>query len=168
MLEILGKTGFDWQVALANLVNFVVIFLVLRKFAFKPLFKVVEERQNKIDQGLKDAEQAEQDLLAAEEIKKQKIQESRVSANEIVAEAQQKGNKIINTSQKEAEKEKKFILKSGQKELEDQKNKMEKVLEKQLSEMVLLGVEKVMKENLSAGDKQKMIEKSLTSFEFKS
>lgn len=168
MLEILGKIGFDWQVALANLFNFVVIFLILKKFAFKPIFKIINERQQKIDQGLSDAEKAKNDLVQAEQIKKQKLDEAKSSANQIIGEAQKHGDKIISLSEIEAEKAKKEILKDGQKELEDQKKKMEKKLEKEVSEMIMSGVEKVLKENLSQTEKEKIISKSLNSFEFKS
>ena len=50
--EILGKIGFDWQVALASLVNFLIILFVLKKFAFKPIKKLIQERQNKINEGI--------------------------------------------------------------------------------------------------------------------
>lgn len=168
MLEILGKIGFDWQVALANLFNFVVIFLILKKFAFKPIFKIINERQQKIDQGLSDAEKAKNDLVQAEQIKKQKLDEAKSSANKIIGEAQKHGDKIISLSEVEAEKAKREILNDGQKELEDQRKKMEKKLEKEVSEMVMSGVEKVLKENLSQTEKEKIISKSLNSFEFKS
>lgn len=168
MLEILGKIGFDWQVALANLFNFVIIFLILKKFAFKPIFKIINERQQKIDQGLNDAEKAKTDLVQAEEIKKLKLEEAKSKANQIIGDAQKHGDKIISLSEIDAEKAKKEILKEGQKELEDQKKKMEKKLEKEVSEMIMSGVEKVLKENLSKTEKDKIIAKSLTSFEFKS
>lgn len=168
MLEILGKIGFDWQVALANLFNFVIIFLILKKFAFKPIFRIINERQQKIDQGLDDAEKAKTDLVQAEEIKKLKLDEAKSKANQIIGDAQKHGDKIISLSEIDAEKAKKEILKDGQKELDDQKKKMEKQLEKEVSEMVLSGVEKVLKENLSKTEKEKIISKSLTSFELKS
>ena len=103
-----------------------------------------------------------------EKIKKQKLDEAKSSANQIIGEAQKHGDKIISLSEVEAEKAKKEILKDGQKELEDQKKKMEKQLEKEVSEMVLSGIEKVLKENLSKTEKEKIISKSLTSFELKS
>lgn len=168
MLEILGKIGFDWQVALANLFNFVIIFLILKKFAFKPIFRIINERQQKIDQGLDDAEKAKTDLVQAEEIKKLKLDEAKSKANQIIGDAQKHGDKIISLSEIDAEKAKKEILKDGQKELDDQKKKMEKQLEKEVSEMVLSGIEKVLKENLSKTEKEKIISKSLTSFELKS
>jgi F0F1-type ATP synthase membrane subunit b/b' len=43
ILGILGKIGFDWQVALANLVNFLIIFWILKKFAFKPVREILQK-----------------------------------------------------------------------------------------------------------------------------
>ncbi|MBU4369492.1 ATP synthase F0 subunit B, partial [Patescibacteria group bacterium] len=54
--RILGNLGFDWRMALANLVNFLIIFFVLKKYAFKPIKEKLEEREKKIKTGLEDAE----------------------------------------------------------------------------------------------------------------
>ena len=66
MLEILGKIGFDWQVALANLINFFIVFLLLKKFFFKKIKETIRERRNKIEKGLEDAEKAAESLKSAE------------------------------------------------------------------------------------------------------
>ena len=63
MLEILGNIGFDWPVALANLVNFLIIFFLLHKFVFKPLGKTVEKRKRDIADGLAAADKNQQLLL---------------------------------------------------------------------------------------------------------
>jgi F0F1-type ATP synthase membrane subunit b/b' len=61
--EILGKIGFDWQVALANLVNFLIIVFLLKKFAFKPIAKIIQDRQNKINEGLENAKKAAEEAM---------------------------------------------------------------------------------------------------------
>ncbi len=102
MLEILGKIGFDWQVALANLVNFLIIFFILRRFAWKPLKNVIEERQQKIVKGLEDAQKAATDLKMAEEIRKQKVEDAKLHANQIVSDANLKSASIISAAEGDA------------------------------------------------------------------
>ena len=63
MEEILSKIGFDYRVALANLVNFLIVLWVLQKFAFPKIQIVLAERQAKIRKGLADAEAAKQAKL---------------------------------------------------------------------------------------------------------
>lgn len=57
-MELLNALGIDWKILLAQFVNFAVLVFVLWKFAYKPIFKFLEDRKNKIEEGIKNAEQA--------------------------------------------------------------------------------------------------------------
>lgn len=167
MLEILGKIGFDWQVALANLVNFIIIFFVLRKFAWGPIQKVIKERQDKIDKGLEDAEKARTDLLMAEQVKTTKIKEAKEEANEIVGSAQGKADAILEKNKNEAILLKEGIIKDGQKVIDEKTLAINKEVEKQTAQLILQGVEKVLKENMTVEMQKSYIEKSLSSLNTK-
>jgi hypothetical protein len=65
---ILANLGFDWRVALANLVNFLVIILILKYFAFKPIAKIINEREDKIKKGIEDAERAATEFQMAKQV----------------------------------------------------------------------------------------------------
>ncbi len=90
VLEILGKIGFDWQVALANLVNFLIILYLLKKFAFKPIKNIIQERQNKISEGLEKAEEAEVRLKDIDQIAKKLFSKAQNEALAIVSLAEKK------------------------------------------------------------------------------
>lgn len=163
MLEILSKIGFDWQVALANFINFIIIFLILKKFAFGPISKVIKERQDKIAQGLLDAQKAETELMMAEETGKSKINEAKKEANTIVGLAQQKANDIITNSQEEATVMKSTILKEGEKDIQERKLKINKELEKENANLIIDSIEKILKENLTKEQQENYIKKILTN-----
>ncbi len=167
MLEVLGKIGFDWQVALANLVNFIIIFFVLRKFAWKPIEKVISERKQKIDQGLEDAEKAKTELLLAEQTRNRKIDEAKVEANSIVGDAQGKANDIVSKAEADSMNVRSQILKDAEKEAASKKEAVYSEVEKEFSSLVISGVEKVLKENMTPEMQKSYIEKSLKSFSTK-
>jgi F-type H+-transporting ATPase subunit b len=97
MKELFSAFGIDYKILIAQILNFFLIFIVIYKFLLKPLNKVIQERQNKILEGLKIREESkklikrikklrdkileeayqekEKILFEAEEIKKQKIEE---------------------------------------------------------------------------------------------
>lgn len=164
MLEVLGKIGFDWQVALANLVNFIIIFFLLRKFAWGPIQKIITERQRKIDQGLEDAKKAETELLMAEEIKKSKVEEGKQEANSIVSSAQEKADAILVSTESEALNLKSSIIKDGERIAEEKKNAVEREVEKELGQLVIKGVEKILQEDMTEEKQKEYITKSLGSF----
>jgi F-type H+-transporting ATPase subunit b len=163
MVEILGKIGFDWQVALANLVNFVIIFFVLKKFAFKPIAKIIKERQDKINKGLEDAQKAETELMMAEETRKQKITEAKKEANVIIGEAQKKSDEIVSINKEEGLKIKSSIILEGEKQIQNKKESIKSELETETANLVVDGIEKILKENLTKEQQEKYIKKVLAN-----
>lgn len=159
MLEILGKIGFDWQVAVANLVNFLIIFFILKKFAFKPLKKVVEERQQKIAQGLEDAQKAATDLMMAEEIRKQKIEEAHLHANQIVSDANIKGTSIVSAAEGDAMIAREKIIKDAHKVAAEAQASMKREVEVHTAGMIMQGLEKVLKESMTEETQKQYIQK---------
>jgi F-type H+-transporting ATPase subunit b len=68
--------------------NFLILFVILATVAFGPLRRMLEERRERIEQGLADAEQARKDRESAEAERLAAIQEARRESNEILARAQ--------------------------------------------------------------------------------
>jgi F-type H+-transporting ATPase subunit b len=68
--------------------NFILFFVIIWSFAFKPVSKILSDRQERIEQGLKDAEQARRDRDSAETERVATLSEARREANEILARAQ--------------------------------------------------------------------------------
>lgn len=163
MLEILGKIGFDWQVALANFVNFVIIFLVLRHFAFKPINKIITERQHKIDEGLDNAKRAETELLMAENTRNEKIAEAKKEANTIIGDAQKKGDEIVAESKAQAEDERASIVASGEREAKEKKEAIKKELEVETANLVVDSMEKVLRESFDDKSQKDYIKKILAN-----
>lgn len=162
MLEILGKVGFDWQVALANFINFLIIFWVLKRFAFKPILKIIEERKEKIQSGLEDAEKAKTELLMAEEIGKKEINKAKIKANTIIGEAEKKATSVIETSKEDALSVKSKIIEDAQIDILKKKNSIKKELEKENVNLIINGMEKILKENLTKEQQEKYIKNILS------
>lgn len=162
-IAILSKIGFDWQVALANFVNFLIIFLILKKFAFGPISKAISLRQKKIDEGIENAKKAETDLLMAENIRNEKIKEAKLEANTIIGNAQKRGDEIITLSEKEGQDKKSSIIKEGEIEAKGQKEKMKKEIESETANLVVSSLEKVLRENFDEGKQKDYIKKVLAN-----
>ena len=76
-----------FQVVIAA-ANFVVFLVLMWTFAFKPVAKMLSDRQARIEQGLKDAEQAKRDRETAEQERLATLAEARRESNDILARAQ--------------------------------------------------------------------------------
>lgn len=143
LLEILGKLGFDWKVALANLVNFFIIFLLLRNVVFKKIGNAITERQEKIKKGLEDAESAKTALMMAESEKQEILKESYKEARKITEDAENRGEKIVEDYKLQASEESQKIKEKALSDIESRKGEMEKDLQEKYSSLLVEGLEKL-------------------------
>jgi F-type H+-transporting ATPase subunit b len=163
MLEILGKIGFDWQVALANLINFLLVFWLLKRFAFGPIKKTIAERKEKVNQGLEDAQRAATDRQMAEQLREQTVMDAKKEANTIVAEANDKGKAFVEEAKADAEKERASILEKAEADAEGVHSKMKEEFSKEASELVLATAEKLLKSSIDAKANEELIKKTLAA-----
>jgi len=101
--------GIDYKILIAQILNFFLIFFVIYKFLLPPLNKIIQERQNKILEGLKLREESKRLI--------KKIKKLRVS---ILKKAYQEKEKILT----EAEEMKRQKLEELMKEISDLREKM--------------------------------------------
>lgn len=88
MQEFITHFGIDWKLFLAQIVNFSVILIVLRKFAYKPILKVLSDRREKIEQGIEMALSAEKNLKESDEMRNRTLQQAHADALGIVNNAE--------------------------------------------------------------------------------
>lgn len=81
IISSLEAIGFNWHIAIVNFINFLIIFFVLKYFVWGKVFKIIQDRKEKIEQGLIDANKSKE-LLQNVEIEKDKIiSDSKLQAN---------------------------------------------------------------------------------------
>lgn len=137
-----------WQI-LISLLNLVILFLILRHFLFKPVKKVMAERQKEIDQRYDAADHAE--AQANERLNKYEAQladagaradaiiqnaeeNAKHHAGKLVAEAQERADGIIRAAQNEAELEKKKAADTIKQEIVEVSGALtEKMLEREIN-----------------------------------
>jgi len=157
LLGILGKVGFDWQVALANLFNFLIIFLLLKKFAFGPIGKLIKERQDKINEGISNAEISTKLLANTRKDYETILLDARIKANEIIQDAKKeadiKKDKLVDQTKNEIS----LMLLNGKKSLEIEKIKMLSETKKEIVELVLEVTEKVVGQKVDQSYNDKIV-----------
>ncbi len=119
-MEFLEKFGIEWKLLLAQAVNFLVLAVILRAFAYKPLINFLDARRKKIEEGLENARLAEQKLGEAEDRKKEKVREGESKAMEIIAEGEKRGRETETRIMGEAAEKEKQLLQLAEKRIKDQ------------------------------------------------
>ena len=124
----------DWTHILFTVINLLIFYIIIRKFLFGPVNRIIKEREEEISQINSEAESKRKEAEALkvsldseveriENLKKETLAESNAKAteeyNKIIDEAKKKAQSIIDEAAVEAENQQKRILKENQKELSE-------------------------------------------------
>jgi len=155
------QLGIDWKILIGQIINFAILLYLLKRFAYKPFFEILEKRKKTIEEGVKKSDQA-QDLLQktrdlSEKIRENAKDDAKKSIKEAEAEARALAQKILNFADKEKEMIIETAKKTGQKEIAEEKEKRQR----EAVEMAFLLAEKIIKENIDRQKDQDFIKETI-------
>lgn len=160
-MEVLANIGFDWQVALANFISFLIIFFILKRYVFGPVGDIIEERKKIINEGINKAQQSETELLVAQQKATEEIKKARNEANQIIAKAKENSDNLLEHAQQEADAKADEAMDQAYKNIEKQKEQMEKDLLEKTAGLVATGVAKILDEDIDATRNQDISKRAL-------
>lgn len=160
-MEILEEFGVKPVLLAAQVVNFLLLLFILKRFLYKPLLKVLEERKNKIAQSLKSAEEIEKKLEQTTLEQEKVLAKAAAEAKEILAQATKNADSIISQAHDKAGKDIEKLMEKSKQSMEQEKEKIYGEIKEELADLVVLGLEKVASKSLTEKEKKELTEKSL-------
>ena len=86
-IEEIAKTfGVDWPHLVAQMISFSIVCVLLQRFAYKPVLKMLEERRQQIALGQANAEQIKAELARTEEKRKEVLDQANAAASKLIDE----------------------------------------------------------------------------------
>lgn len=147
-MEILTQIGIDGKLLLAQVVNFLILLFVLHRFAYKPMLVFLEKRTERIEEGLKNAEEAKKRLDEASKGEERILATAREEAKKIVTEtreaSEKRGQELIAEFERKAER----IVEEAQERAKEEREKMFREAKGEIADLVIATTEKVLRENL--------------------
>ena len=144
--------------ALFTLFNFIAVFLVLKHFLFKPVMKIIKDRQDEIDHMYEDAGKAKENAEAMEAEYQQKLCLAMETSEQIVKDAiargQNKEEEIIRRANSEAS----AIMDKAAADISQEKKKAINDAKNEISEMAMAIAEKVVGRELNVEDQSKLFD----------
>ena len=128
---------------------FAVAWLVM-KFGWPHIIAAIEERQQKIAEGLAAADRSQKDLAQAQEKVNDALKEARTKANEIIDQAHQRANQIVEAAKNDAITEANRQKALGLAEIDAASTRAKEDLRKQVSILAVSGAEKLLKREIDA------------------
>jgi F-type H+-transporting ATPase subunit b len=148
---------FFWQILL-----FVLLLLLLRKFAWKPILDAVNEREDGIKNALAAAEEAKKEMQNVTADSEKLLKEARAEREAMLKEARDIKNKLIEESKELAKIEGDKMILKAQAAIESEKKAAVADIKNQVADLSIEIAEKVIKEQLSNKDSQlKLVEDML-------
>src|SRR5436309_919242 len=94
--------GWNWQLFLSQVISFLIVALLLRQFAYKPILAVLEERRRTIEEGQLNAEKIKKQLAEAEQRYGEILAKANADAQRMIDEARQSAAHLSERKQQEA------------------------------------------------------------------
>ena len=151
--DIAGKFGVTWPTLVAQMVNFVLVAAVLYKFAVKPIAATLDERQQKIAEGLQYAEEMKTQLAEAERERAEKVKEAAAEAQRILSESREQAKEMIEQKTQEAAAQAEAIIRKATEATELERQKMLSDVRQEVARLVVATSGKVLSRELSDYEK---------------
>jgi F-type H+-transporting ATPase subunit b len=151
--------GIDIKILIGQILNFAILFFVLKKFAFPYFFKILENRRKKIEEGVRKEEIARRKLEEIKELSKRVQLKSQKKAREIIEQAKKIAEKEREKILRETEEKKERILKETQEMLEIEKEKMKTKAKDEILQTTFVILEKVLREKIDPQKDKEILKK---------
>ena len=156
-----ASLGINLPLLVVFIINFIVLFVLLRLFLYKPVLKMLDERAQRTKEGMELAEATKKEYEQAKgEVQKQ-IEKGRQETQAIIAQAMQVGERLKEESRQEAAKQAQTIIDRTRSELEAERDKIVGDLRREFVDISIAAAEKVIKETLDKEKHRKLIEETL-------
>lgn len=156
--------GLEWQSIVLHLFNLVILTVGLYSLLFKPVKRMVKERQAKIKKIEKENTELNDEVKKMKESTEAVLSDAKKEAAVIhenaVKVANQKADDIVSSARKEA----KSLIERTEQEMEEEHRKLQKDIEQQITDVSLAVAEKILSREVTPEDDKKMIEESLAQW----
>ena len=151
----------NWFWILVSAANFLFFLFILYRFALGPLTRLLDERRDRIEQGLKDAEQARRDRESAEQERLNTLAEARRESNEILARAQKVAQETRDADIAATREELERMRERATGEIEAEKQRALADLRAEVADLALAAAGAVVGESMTGERQRRLVEEFL-------
>ena len=140
-----------------TVVIFILLLIILKKFAWKPILKAVDDRNSSIEEALSAAEKAKEEMAELSSNNEKILYEARIERDAIIKEARGIKEQTIADAKNKASEEAEKIILSAKEQINNEKMKAMTELKNQVADIAITMAEKIIQSELKDADKQKNI-----------
>lgn len=160
-MDILNQFGVQPILLAAQVVNFLILLFILKRFFYKPILKILEERKNKIANSIKQAEEIEKRLLSLESEREERLKKADAEAKAIIIEAGKQSDSLINDARLKAKHEIEKLIEKNNEAMRKTRDKLYQEIRMDLANLISIGLQKITKGVLTKKDHQDLIKETV-------
>ena len=140
-------------------IAFFVFWWFCAKFVWPLFMNIMDERRQKIADGLEAAARAQKDLELAQAKSTDQLKEAKVQAAALIDQANKRGAQIVDEAKLQAREEAKRIIAGANAEIEQEVNRAKEALRAQVSAIAIAGAEKILERSIDKAANEEMLNK---------
>ncbi|HAM99694.1 MAG TPA: ATP synthase F0 subunit B [Marinilabiliales bacterium] len=136
---------------------FLILLLLLRAFAWKPILNAVDERNESIKEALAAADKAKEEMIKLQADNDMVLKEARIERDKIIKEARELKEKTISEAKVQAKTEADALVTSAKAAIENEKRNAINAIKNEMANLSVQIAEKILEQELSDKEKQKRL-----------
>jgi F-type H+-transporting ATPase subunit b len=149
-----------------TLVAFAITFFVLRRYAFGPIQKLIDERRDRIRQALEESDRAREEARKLLEEHRALIASARSDAEEILAEARRVAEAQRERVKEETEADRQRRIEETRRQIEAETRRALEQIRAEVASLTMIAAEKVTRKSLDDADHRRLIDEAIRELDF--
>ena len=149
-----------------TIVCFLIALFVLKRYAFGPIQKLIDERRERIRRALDEADEARDEARTLLEEHRKLIGQARGEAEEILSEARQVAKGMQERVKEETEADRQRRLEETKRQIEAETRRALEAIRSEVAELSLVAAEKVTRKSLDDSDQRRLIDEAIGELDF--
>lgn len=162
----IAALGFNLPGLVAQLVNFLILLIVLRLFLYKPILRILDQRKQRIEEGLMRSEQAATQAAASEDEARRAMEAARNEAREVIQRAQETAGRLRTELEQQARNQAEQIVERARADIQFEREQAIQQLRTEFAGLTMLAAERVIGQSLDRQAHQRLIDEVIVESAF--
>jgi F-type H+-transporting ATPase subunit b len=149
-----------------TLVTFALVLFILKRYAFGPIQRLIDERRQAIQESLEEAERARAEAQKMIAEHRDQLADSRREGTRIIEEARREAERRQEAAAAALEEEKARLMERARAEIEAETRQSLATIKEQLAELTVVATEKVVRRRLDEDEQRRLIEEALADVDY--
>jgi F-type H+-transporting ATPase subunit b len=150
-----------------TIVTFFITFYILKRLAWGPVQRMIDQRRDRIREALDEADKARQEARELRELTHREREEAKAERERILEDSRRQGQAQLEQARAQADEDLKRRLDENRREIEAENRRLAEQIRRDVVELTLLAAEKVTGKSLDADDQRRLIDETIEEVDVK-